>query len=49
MNFAVLEPPTKVFSTKFGHAVPICDRFLHSAKVFYAKWSLLSISEGFLP
>ena len=40
-NFAVLEPPVKVFSTKFGCAVPSYDRFWHSAKVFSAKWSLL--------
>ena len=26
-NFAVLEPPAKVFSTKFGCAVPTYDRF----------------------
>ena len=26
MNFAVLEPPVKVFSTKCGHAVPTYDR-----------------------
>ena len=26
-NFTVLEPPAKVFSTKFGHAVPTNDRF----------------------
>ena len=25
MNFVVLEPPTKVFFTKFGHAIPTCD------------------------
>ena len=27
MNFMVLEPPAKVFSTKFGRAVPTYDRF----------------------
>ena len=26
MNFVVLEPPTKVFSTKFGCAIPTYDR-----------------------
>ena len=26
-NFVVLEPPVKVFSTKFGRAVPTYDRF----------------------
>ena len=26
MNFVVLEPPTKVFSMKFGHAVPTYDK-----------------------
>ena len=36
-NFAVLEPSAKVFSTKFGHAVPTYDRFQHSAKVFSMK------------
>ena len=25
-NFAVLEPPAKVFSTKFGRAIPTYDR-----------------------
>ena len=36
-NFAVLEPPAKVFSSKFGRAIPTYARFLHSAKVFYTK------------
>ena len=27
MNFADLEPPAKVFSAKFGHAVHTYDRF----------------------
>ena len=27
MNFVVLEPPTKFFSTKFGRAIPTYDRF----------------------
>ena len=38
MNFAVLEPPVKVLSTKFGRAVPTYD---HSTKVFSTKWLLL--------
>ena len=49
MNFAVLEPPIKVFSVKFGCAVPTYDRFWHSTKVFSVKWSLLPIHESFLP
>ena len=49
MNFAVLETPAKVFSTKFGRAIPIYDRFQHFAKVLSAKWSLLPIHESFLP
>ena len=40
-NFMVLEPPAKVFSSKFGCAVPTYNRFKHSAKVFSVKWSLL--------
>ena len=46
-NFVVLEPPTKVFSTKFGHAIAtyMYDRFQHSVKVFSAKCSLLLIRE----
>ena len=47
-NFAVLEPPAKVFSTKFGRTVPNYVRFWHSAKVFSAKWPLLPIRESFL-
>ena len=27
MDFAVLEPPVKVFYTKFGHATPTYDKF----------------------
>ena len=27
MNFAVLEPPAKIFSAKFGYAIPTYDRF----------------------
>ena len=38
---AVLEPPTKVFSSKFWRVIPTYVRFLHSAKVFSVKWSLL--------
>ena len=26
-NFAVLAPPVKVFSTKFGHVIPTYNRF----------------------
>ena len=26
-NFTVLKPPVKVFSTKFGRAIPTYDRF----------------------
>ena len=36
-NFTVLEPPAKVFSMKFGHAIPTYDRFKHSVKVLSAK------------
>ena len=43
-NFTILEPPAKVFSTKFGRTTPTHDRFQHSA-----KWSLLPICESFLP
>ena len=44
MNFTVLEPPVKVFSSEFGYAVPTYDRFWHSVNVtsFSAKWSLLT-------
>ena len=49
MNFAVLEPPVKVFSTKFGYAIPTYDRFQHSTKILLMKWSLLPIHESFLP
>ena len=49
MNFAVLEPPVKVFSTKFGYAIPTYDRFQHSTKILLTKWSLLPIHESFLP
>ena len=41
-NFTVLEPPTKVFSTKFRHGIPTYERFYHSAKVFSVKWPLLT-------
>ena len=53
MNFAVLEPPAKVFSTKFGCAVPTYVRFsipqiflsematLTDLRVFYLKSFLL--------
>ena len=27
MNFAILEPPAKVFSTKFGRAILTYDKF----------------------
>ena len=47
MKFAVLETPMKVFSAKFGHAVPTYVRFYHSVKVFSVKWSLLTIRESF--
>ena len=46
-NFTVLEPSVKLFSTKFGRAVPTYDRFL--VKIFSAKWSLIPICESFLP
>ena len=46
-NFTVLEPSVKIFSMKFGRAIPTYDRFL--AKTFSAKWSLLPICESFLP
>ena len=49
MNFAVLEPPTKVFSSEFWHAIPTYVRFLHSMKVFSAKWSLLPDPRRFPP
>ena len=48
-NLAVLEPPAKVFSMKFGHAVPTCDKFWQSAKVFSVKWSLLTNPWKFSP
>ena len=49
MNFVVLEPPAKVFSSKFGCAIPTYVRFLHPAKVFSAKWSLLLDPQKFSP
>ena len=48
-NLAVLEPPAKVFSTKFGRAVPTCDKFWHSAKVSPWNCHFLPIHESFLP
>ena len=35
-NLAILLPPVKFFSTKYGCAVPTYDRFQHSVKVFSA-------------
>ena len=50
MNFAVLEPPAKVFSMKLGCAVPTYDRFsilrkycLHS-KSFLRKMVILRVT-----
>ena len=37
MNFAILEPPVKVFSAKFGSTIPTCDTFYHSTKGFFHK------------
>ena len=48
-NFTVLEPPAKVFSSKFGSAIPTYVRFLHSAKVFSVKWSHLPDPRKFSP
>ena len=48
MNFVVLEPPAKVFSSKFG-GTNTYVRFLHSAKVFSVKWSLLPHPQKFSP
>ena len=42
INFVFLEPPAKIFSTKFGCVTPTYDRFQHSAKVFSTKGSLLT-------
>ena len=36
-NFAVLEPPAKVFSSEFGRAISTYARFVHSTKVFSTK------------
>ena len=36
-EFVVLEPPVKVFSTKFGHAIPTNDRLLALCKSFLCK------------
>ena len=41
-TFTVLELPAKVFSTKFGRVISTYGKFQHSAKVFSAKWSLLT-------
>ena len=43
-NFTVLEPPAKVFSSKFGSAISTYVRFLHSA-----KWSHLPDPRKFSP
>ena len=40
MNFAVLEPPAKVFSTKFGRAVPTYDRLSIPRKFSLRKFPL---------
>ena len=52
-NFAVLEPPVKVFSTKFGHAIPtviglsiLCKFFRE--KVPLTSFLLYSMSQSFL-
>ena len=47
--FTVFEPPVKVFSMKFGYAAPTYNRFKHSAKVFPAKWPLLTDPWKFSP
>ena len=49
-NFAILQPPVKVFSTKFStcHIHYAIDQY-HSAQVFYNYTSLLPIYENFLP
>ena len=49
MNFAVLDPSTKVFSFKFGRAIPTHVRFLHPMKVFSAKWPFLPNPRKFSP
>ena len=47
MNFVILEPPAKVLSMKFGHAVAFRKNFLHEMVTSYQSLKVFSL-ESFL-